>query len=105
MSEKTRREMLEDMLRDDPADPFLHYGLAMEHAASGEDAAAVLAFERLFIVSPEYVPAYLQAGQALVRLQRIGEAKAVFETGIAMARRTGDAHAAEEMQGMLMNLG
>jgi cytochrome c-type biogenesis protein CcmH/NrfG len=104
MSDKTRRDMLEEMLREDPADPFLHYGLAMEYVAGGEDAAAVLRFERLFIVAPDYVPAYLQAGQALVRLQRTGEAKSVFEAGIAAARRTGDAHAAEEMQGMLANL-
>ncbi len=105
MSEKTRRDMLEEMLRDDPADPFLHYGLAMEFVAGGEDADAVLAFERLIVVAPEYVPAYLQAGQALVRLGRTEEAKSVFEAGIATARRTNDAHAAEEMQGMLMNLG
>jgi cytochrome c-type biogenesis protein CcmH/NrfG len=104
MSDKTRRQMLEEMLAEDASDPFLHYGLAMEFVAAGEDAQAVQRFERLFEVAPDYVPAYLQAGQALVRLRRVGDARSVFERGIATAGRLGDAHAAEEMQGMLANL-
>jgi Tfp pilus assembly protein PilF len=104
MSDKTRKEMLEAMLAEEGSDPFLHYGLAMEYVAAGDDAGAVLRFEQLFVVAPEYVPAYLQAGQALVRLRRNEDARGVFERGIATAKRLGDAHAAEEMQGMLMNL-
>jgi hypothetical protein len=105
MSDKTRKQLLEEMLAEDGSDPFLHYGLAMEFVAGGEDEQAVRRFETLFAVAPDYVPAYLQAGQALVRLRRIGDAKGVFERGVATARRVGDGHAAEEMQGMLMNLG
>ncbi len=104
MSEKTRKEMLEEMLKEDGADPFLHYGLAMEYVAAGDDAGAVRQFEQIFVIAPDYVPAYLQAGQALVRLRRQGDARKVFEEGIGTAKRTGDAHAAEEMQGMLLNL-
>jgi Tfp pilus assembly protein PilF len=104
MSEKSRKQMLEEMLAEDGSDPFLHYGLAMEYVAAGDDAGAVQRFEQLFVEAPEYVPAYLQAGQALVRLKRTDDARAVFEQGIATARRGGDAHAAEEMQGMLQNL-
>lgn len=104
MSQKTRKQMLEEMLAEDGSDPFLHYGLAMEHVAAGDDAQAVTCFEQLWAVAPDYVPAYLQAGQALVRLQRTSDARGVFERGIATARRVGDAHAAEEMQGMLQNL-
>src|SRR4051794_40525703 len=104
MSEKTRKQLLEELLAEDNSDPFLHYGLAMEDVAAGDDAAAVQRFEQLFEVAPDYVPAYLQAGQALVRMKRTSDARAVFERGIATARREGDAHAAEEMQGMLQNL-
>jgi Tfp pilus assembly protein PilF len=104
MSDKTRKQMLEEMLTEDATDPFLHYGLAMEYVAAGDDALAVQRFEQLFVLAPEYIPAYLQAGQALVRMKRTGDARAVFEQGIAMAKRVGDAHAAEEMQGMLQNL-
>jgi Flp pilus assembly protein TadD len=104
MSAKTRKQLLEEMLAEDGTDPFLHYGLAMEFVAAGDDQLAVERFERLFAVAPDYVPAYLQAGQALVRLRRTSDARGVFERGIATASRLGDAHAAEEMQGMLLNL-
>lgn len=96
--------MLEELLAQDPGDPFLHYGLAMELVSEGNDAAAVTRFERMFVDTPDYVPAYLQAGQALVRLGRAPEARQVFERGVALARRKGDAHAADEMQGFLEGL-
>jgi hypothetical protein len=50
------------------------------------------------------VPAFLQCGQALVRLDRIEEASAVLRAGIDAARRTGNAHAQSEMQGLLASI-
>jgi hypothetical protein len=58
----------------------------------------------LFAVARTYVPGYLQAGQALVRLGRINEAAALFRDGIAVARQQGDLHALGEMEGMLAEL-
>jgi Flp pilus assembly protein TadD len=101
MSGKSRREQIEDMLRDDPNDPFLRYGLAMEHASAGDDEGAVRCFGELIAVTPTYVPAYLQAGQALTRLGRTEEAAAVYRQGIAVARQQNDQHAAGEMEGLL----
>jgi len=104
MAEKSRRERLEEMLADDPHDPFLRYGLAMEYVSAGDDAAAATCFTELLAASPDYVPAYLQAGQALVRLGRDDEAQAVLQKGLAVAQMKGDAHAAGEMQGFLDSL-
>jgi Flp pilus assembly protein TadD len=104
MTGKTRRQQIEEMLAADPNDPFLRYGLAMEHAGAGEDEEAVRCFQDLLKVSPDYVPAYMQAGRALVRLGRDDEARALYRTGIAVARRKGDGHAAEEMRGFLESL-
>jgi Flp pilus assembly protein TadD len=101
---KTRKEQLQALLADDPRDPFLHYGLAMEHVSEGNDEEAVRCFRELFQVAPEYVPAYHQAGQALLRLGRPADAQEVLHQGIAAAHRQGDAHAAEEMQGLLAGL-
>jgi predicted Zn-dependent protease len=97
----TRKEQLEAMLQDEPNDPFLHYGLAMEFVSENQDEEAVTRFRRLFTVAPEYVPAYLQAGQALLRLNRVVEAHEILNQGVAVARQQGDAHAAEEMQGLM----
>jgi hypothetical protein len=102
-------EQIEAMLAEDPDDAFLCYGLAMEHASLGDDAGCVVVLRDLIARSAAapYVPAYLQAGQALVRLDRIDEACAVLRDGIAVASRvgTGDAiHARGEMQGLLASI-
>jgi trans-2-enoyl-CoA reductase len=97
-------EQIEAMLADDPDDAFLRYGLAMEHASSGDDAACVEVLRDLIArtsTTTPYVPAYLQAGQALMRLDRITEACDVLRQGVDVARRVGDTHAQGEMQGLL----
>jgi len=104
MSGKSRKQQIEEMLAEDPNDPFLHYGLAMEHVSAGQDEEAVRCFQELLRVAPDYVPAYMQAGRTLTRLQRDEEARELFRTGIAVAQQKGDLHAAEEMQGFLEGL-
>ena len=104
MSGKTRKQQIEEMLADDPNDPFLRYGLAMEHISLGEDEAAVRCFQDLLAVAPNYVPAFMQISQALIRLGRLAEARSQLSRGIAVARQQGNEHAAEEMQGFLAGL-
>jgi len=101
---KTRKEQIEEMLLEDPNDPFLRYGLAMEYVSQGDDAGAVQRFRELFAVTPDYVVAYMQAGQALVRLGRDNEAREAFRNGMVHAQKQGNQHAFEEMQGMLASL-
>jgi predicted Zn-dependent protease len=97
----SRRQQLEAFLVDDPDDPLLRYGVAMEYVSEGDAETALRWLQELIGVQPEYVPAYLQAGQVLVRLDREEEARAVYRTGIARARKVGDAHAADEMERFL----
>jgi tetratricopeptide (TPR) repeat protein len=105
MAEKTRKQRLEEMLADEPNDAFLRYGLAMEYASEGNDDEALRCLRRMFADKIDYVPAYQHAGQILMRLDRTDEAREAFQQGIALARRTGDAHAAGEMEGFLDTLG
>jgi predicted Zn-dependent protease len=96
-------EQIEALLADDPADAFLRYGLAMEHASAGDDATAAEHLLRLIGDTP-YVPAYLMAGQILNRLNRVDEAVAVLRAGIAAAKEQGNAHAEGEMAGLLASI-
>ena len=105
MAGKSRKQMIEEMLAEQPDDPELRYALAMEYVSAGDHAAAVGHFQQLLTASPDYVPAYLQAGQALIRLGRAAEAREVLGRCIGAARAQGDLHAAEEMQGFLASLG
>lgn len=102
---KTRKQQLEELLVTEPDDPELRYFLAMEYISAGQNEEAALRLADLVRVAPDYVPAYVQAGQALCRLGRDDEARSVFQSGIAAARRTGDLHAAGEMEGFLDGLG
>src|SRR5882757_9003786 len=104
MTVKSRKQQLQDMLAEEPNDPFLRYGLAMEYVSEGDDEQAAKCFHELLTVTPDYVPAYLQAGQALTRLDKSSQAQEVFQMGIAVANKAGDAHAAGEMQGFLEGL-
>jgi predicted Zn-dependent protease len=104
---RTRRmEQIEALLADDPTDAFLRYGLAMEHASQGDDAAAVQHLRELIALDPAkpYIPAFLMAGQALIRLGKETEAAELLKQGIAVATRAGTPeamHARGEMEGLL----
>ncbi len=101
----SRREKIEAMLADDPQDVFLRYSLAMELDKEGENTASLEKLAELYRESPPYVPAYFMAGQQLVRLGRVEEARAVLRDGIEAARTQGDSHAAGEMSEFLTSLG
>lgn len=104
MSNKTRKEQLQELLALDPNDSFVRYGLAMEEASAGQDIEAVACLRELLRRDPNYVPAYLQAGRALIRVGDDDAAREILREGIAVARRTGDEHAAGEMAGFLTSL-
>jgi thioredoxin-like negative regulator of GroEL len=97
----SRKEQLEAMLADDPDDALARYMLAMEHVSAGDQARAVEVFRETIARSPDYVPAYLQLGQALVRLGQTGEARSVWQRGVTEAQKQRNDHAAGEMQGMI----
>jgi len=94
---------IEAMLAEDPDDAFLRYGLALEHASAGDDAACVEVLRDLIhrTASNPYIPAFLMAAQSLVRLDRIPEACETLRHGITAAGKGGDLHAQGEMQGLL----
>lgn len=101
----TRREKLEAMLADDPADQFLRYALAMELDKDGEHAPSLELLTALTKDDPPHVAAFFMAGQQLARLDRVNEARDYLRDGIETARAAGDAHAAGEMSEFLATLG
>jgi hypothetical protein len=101
----TRREKIESMLADDPADAFLRYSLAMELDKEGQHDASLKHLAGLQRDATPYVPAFFMAAQQLARLQRLDDARAVLRSGIDEARRQGNSHAAAEMSEFLVGLG
>jgi hypothetical protein len=87
-----------------PSDPFPRYGLAMEHKGRGEHAEAWAVFEELIQKFPDYVATYLMAGGTLVALDRKADAVAIYQRGIEVAGRRGDAHARRELEAALAEI-
>lgn len=100
----SRREKIETMLADDPGDTFLRYSLAMELDKEGRHDESLARFRELTSDTPPYVAAFFMAGQQLVRLNRIEEARAIVRDGIEAARAQNDAHAAGEMSEFLASI-
>ena len=101
---KTRRAMLEEFVVAHPNDAFARYGLAAECASQGDAPAAIENYDKLLATHPDYVSGYFQYGQFLARISRTEDAKRTLTSGIEVARRTGDQHAAEEMAAALSQL-
>ena len=99
-----RIALLTQVLEQNPADAFARYGLAMAHLSEGQTDAALVEFNLLIQHNPEYVPAYQMSAQTLAKLGRSSEAVERLRAGIATASRSGNAHAASEMQALLDDL-
>jgi len=97
-------QTLTELVEKAPNDSFARYGLAMEWARLGDHSKALEHFRKLWEANPDYVGAYFQAGQLLLRMGRKDEARRVLSQGIAAAGRTGDLHAKSEMEAALAEL-
>lgn len=96
-----RLEMLQQMVSQDPNNSFARYGLAMEYANAGALEQAVAEFRSLVQQNSDYSAAYFHGGQALEKLGRIEEARAMYEKGIEVTTRKGDAHTRAEIEAAL----
>jgi predicted Zn-dependent protease len=94
----SRREKLQQLLQDDPHDPFLHYALANEMLKDGETDPGIESLLSMIGKFPDYVAAYFRAAQALAESGTVDEARNIINTGIEVAGRVGDDHAAGEMR-------
>lgn len=85
-----RKEQLEEMLKEDPKDPFLIYAIALEIAKEGNIKEAASRLERLLEEQPDYLGAYYQLGQFYEKENEEDKAKAVYERGMLLAREKGN---------------
>ena len=97
----TRLDILKSMVAQNPGDSFSRYGLAMEYRNAGDLESAMLEFQELKRLNPDYSATYFHAGQTLERLGRTEEARAMYQEGIEITGRKGDLHARSELQGAL----
>lgn len=95
---------LQRMLQKTPDDPFLLYGIAMEHKKAGHADQAIEFFNRVLERDPGYCYAYHQRGLVHESTGDMDAARQSYREGIAAARKKGDAHAADEIEAALSEL-
>ena len=108
MAEKSpRRLMLERSLAEEPADPFLRYGLAVQCLREGDVVEGRQRLIELIADNPgdQEVAAYQQLGQSYLEGDEPDRAREALRTGIARAAARGNGHAAAEMEGLLAQMG
>ena len=96
--------MLTEILSQNPGDSFARYGLAMAYAAEDRNEEALKEFGTATENAPDYVPAYQMSAQTMLKMGQTEAARNRLTAGLAACGRTGNAHAASEMQAMLDDL-
>ncbi|MEK6410934.1 MAG: tetratricopeptide repeat protein [Acidobacteriota bacterium] len=101
---KSRREMLEEFVAQDPDESFSRYALALELEKEGIDQEAVPQLQQVIARDPSYVAAYYQLGRLLVKTGLLDEARDVYERGLVAATAANDPRARSELQEALETL-
>lgn len=98
-----RISTLESYIKEDPADPFNYYALALEYVK--EDASkAERIFDELLVNHPDYLPTYYSAGTFHAECQNNEKAESILRRGIALAKKLEESKALRELQNALQNL-
>lgn len=79
-----------------PNDPFIIYGIALEYLNSDTEKAKAY-FKKLLDGHQDYLPTYYKAAQFAEAENRFDDALELYDKGIALATKTGDAHAKAEL--------
>lgn len=96
-----RLSQLQQFLEQDPNDPFVKYGIAMEYTGSGKFEEALKWFDRIKTDHPDYLPLYYQYGMTLIQTGDEEEAEEVLRAGIELAKQKEDRKTQNELAELL----
>ena len=99
-----RIEKLQEYLLASPQDSFLQHALALELIKIGRDTDAKKLFEEILQREPGYVGSYYHLGKLLERMNDTKQAIQVYTKGMEEAKKAGDKHSYNELQGALEEL-
>lgn len=102
---KTRREILEEFIAQDPNDSFSRYALALELEKENRVSDALPQLREVIARDPGLVAAYQHLGRLLAQTGSDDEAREIYRQGISVATAGGDQRARSEMQLALDMLG
>jgi len=104
MMNSNRLYQLEELLKEDPHDSFLQYGIALEYAKVGNITEAIAKIEKLLYENPDYLGAYYQLGQYYEVVGNSMMAIEVYKKAILLALKMGNVKTMNELKEALQQL-
>lgn len=98
----TRIKKLLEFYQQNPDDPFVIYALALEYV-NVDVALAKKYFSVLLNKHPDYLATYYHAAALFSDMDEREQAEEIYKKGIALARKSDDAHALKELQNAYTN--
>ena len=96
--------MFEEVLKMDPNDPMVYFGLGQEYMRGSKWTEASEAFGNAVRLNPKYSAAYRYLGECLEKSGNPQSAKEIYQKGIPIAEQQGDLEAAKAMKVFLARL-
>ncbi len=94
-----RIQKLKEYLQANDKDSFLQHALALEYIKTGNDKDAKKLFTEILEREPTYVGSYYHLAKLLERSGEREAAIKIYEKGMAEAKKAGDNHSYNELQG------
>lgn len=94
-----RIDKLKEYLKTNGKDSFLQHALALEYIKAGNDAEAKNLFNDILRREPTYIGSYYHLGKLQERLGDEEKAIKIYERGMEEAKKAGDNHTYNELQG------
>ena len=98
---QSRIEAFEAMLKDQPDEVMIWYGLGNEYFKLERWADAANALRQVVRLNPDYTAAYQMLGSALMSAGQNNEARAAWTEGIEAGKRSGAWKAQQHMERLL----
>lgn len=93
-----RIQQLLDLLKEDPNDAFVHYGLFLEYLKKKDTINAEVYLENLWEKFPDYLPAYYQIAKYYESRGDGDYALKAYVKGIRLAKELKETHTLSELE-------
>lgn len=93
-----RIQILQNFIKENPADSFSRHALALEYIKLGRDDEARRLFEELLQHDPAYIGSYYHLAKLLERHGDMVAAIQWYEKGMEQSKAAGDKHAFGELR-------
>jgi len=94
---KKKLKELATRVKKDPRDSFSKFALALELIKIDEVNKALTLFESVYEQDPEYLGLYYHLGKLYEHFGRFTDAEQMYQKGISLAEKKGEAHAKSEL--------